>query len=73
MRRLICEICTCISTGLYGSNKEHGFLVEEVYDSVMDTQRELFNLYFEKDETKKVRLYYTYPMKNWKIAAMIKN
>lgn len=39
--------------GLLGSNKEQNFLVEEVYDSVMDTQRELFKFFFEKDETKK--------------------
>ena len=39
-----------------GSGKEQGFLVEEVFDSVVDTQRELFKYFFEKDEAKKVSL-----------------
>ena len=46
------------SLGLMGSGKQQDFLVEEVYDSVVDTQRELFKFFFEKDETKKVFVHF---------------
>ena len=49
MVEIVCKIA-----GLNGSNKEQGFLVEEVYDSVGDTLREIIRFFFEKDETKKV-------------------
>ena len=44
--------------GLMGSGKQQDFLVEEVYDSIVDTQRELFKFFFEKDETKKVFVHF---------------
>ena len=47
-------VIVCKISGLNGSSKEQGFLVEEVYDSVGDTLREIIRFFFEKDETKKV-------------------
>ena len=49
----------CKIAGLNGLNKEQGFLVEEVYDSVGDTLREIIRFFFEKDETKKVYILYS--------------
>ena len=52
----LCYFHMCF-TGLMGTGKEQGFLVEEVFDSVVDIQRELFKYFFEKDEAKKVPIY----------------
>ena len=46
-----------ISIGLYGSNPEESLLIDEVYESAADTQRELMKAFFAPDEEAKVRAY----------------
>lgn len=43
--------------GLFGSTPEQSVIIDEAYECAVDAQREIFKIFFEKDDAAKVCLY----------------